>query len=207
MANSNGSGQLDRPAGPARLHLGADPPHARRHPPPDLGPRRRLWAERARMARRRPPWSARSHSRCLSGWSAFWRWEARDERISASAHPLGRVRGLGAAHSGTRDFWRQRITSVAAIPLTIAAVVIVILLLGRNQAAAVQILGSPLVAIIMLLFIVSTRPTTCGSACRRSSRIMSTTKTEAAALMANTFFTIAVGLASAFAILKLSFGV
>ena len=27
--------------------------------------------------------------------------------------PLGRVRNLGAAHSGTGDFWRQRMTGVA----------------------------------------------------------------------------------------------
>ena len=69
--------------------------------------------------------------------------------------PLGRVRGHGAAHSGTGHFWRQRLTAVANIPLTIAVVIIMIMLLGRNQAAAAQILGSPLVAIIMLLFIAS----------------------------------------------------
>ena len=33
--------------------------------------------------------------------------------------------------------------------------VIVVGLLGRNHAAVVQILGSPLVAIVMLLFIIS----------------------------------------------------
>ena len=32
---------VDRPAGAVRLHLGAGPPHARRHPPSDLGHRRR----------------------------------------------------------------------------------------------------------------------------------------------------------------------
>ena len=68
--------------------------------------------------------------------------------------PLARVRGRGTAKSGTEDFWMQRVTSVAGVPLTIMAIVIVIFLLGRNQAAAAQILGSPLVAIIMLLFII-----------------------------------------------------
>ena len=52
-------------------------------------------------------------------------------------------------------FWLQRLTAIANIPLTIAAVVIIIMLLGRNQPAAAQILGSPTVAIIMLLFIAS----------------------------------------------------
>ena len=27
--------------------------------------------------------------------------------------PLARVRSLGASHSGTGDFWRQRLTAVA----------------------------------------------------------------------------------------------
>ena len=33
--------------------------------------------------------------------------------------PLGRVRNLGAAHSGTSDFWRQRLTAVAMVLLMI----------------------------------------------------------------------------------------
>jgi succinate dehydrogenase / fumarate reductase membrane anchor subunit len=69
--------------------------------------------------------------------------------------PLARVRGLGSAKSGTEHFWRQRLTAVANVPLTIGFVFIVVGLLGRNHAAVVQILGSPLVAVIMLLFIVS----------------------------------------------------
>src|SRR6187455_1154386 len=67
--------------------------------------------------------------------------------------PMGRVRGLGSARSGTKHFWQERVTSVAAIPLTIAFFVIVASLLGRNHAAVVQVLGSPLVAILLLLFI------------------------------------------------------
>src|SRR4051795_7907092 len=67
--------------------------------------------------------------------------------------PIARVRGLGSARSGTKHFWQQRVTSVAAIPLTIAFFVIVANVLGRNHAAVVQILGSPLVAILLLLFI------------------------------------------------------
>ena len=69
--------------------------------------------------------------------------------------PLARVRGLGAARSGTGHFWRQRLTAVANVPLTIAFVLIVVALLGRNHAAVLQILGSPLVAVVMLLFIIS----------------------------------------------------
>lgn len=121
--------------------------------------------------------------------------------------PLGRVRGLGSAKSGTGDFWRQRLTAVANIPLTIAGIVIVISLLGRNHAAAAQILGSPLIAITLLLFIFSI--------CTHMRIGMQVViedyvhedKAKLTLVMLNTFYAIAVGLASAFAILKLSFGV
>ena len=33
--------------------------------------------------------------------------------------PLGRVRGLGSAKSGTHHFWIQRVTAIALIPLTL----------------------------------------------------------------------------------------
>ena len=121
--------------------------------------------------------------------------------------PLGRVRGLGAARSGTGHFWRQRLTAVANIPLTIAVVIIIIMLLGRNQAAAAQILGTPLVAIIMLLFIASiTTHMRIGMQVIIEDYVHDET-TKLVLIMANAFFTIAVALASAYGILKLSFGV
>jgi succinate dehydrogenase membrane anchor subunit len=121
--------------------------------------------------------------------------------------PARRVRGLGAARSGTKDFWHQRVTSVAGIPLTIALIIIIIALLGRSHAAVVQILGSPIVAIIMLLFILNTAYHMWIGMQEIILDYLHDDKFKFLSLMANTFFTIAVGLASAFAILKLSFGV
>lgn len=121
--------------------------------------------------------------------------------------PLARVLGRGSAKSGTEDFWHQRLTAVANIPLTIAAVVILIMLLGRNQAAAAQILGSPTVAIIMLLFIASIiAHMKIGMAVIIEDYVHDDTM-KLSLLMANTFFCLAVGLAAAYGILKLSFGV
>ena len=121
--------------------------------------------------------------------------------------PLGRVRGLGAARSGTGHFWRQRLTAVANVPLSIAFVFIVVGLLGRNHAAVVQILGSPLVAVVMLLFILSiTTHMRIGMQVIIEDYVHDETA-KLALLMANTFLTVAVGLASAFAILMLSFKV
>ena len=67
--------------------------------------------------------------------------------------PLGRVRNLGASHSGTSDFWRQRLTAVGMTLLIIPVIVIVLMLIGSNQAGAKLILGSLPVAIILVLFI------------------------------------------------------
>ena len=121
--------------------------------------------------------------------------------------PLGRVRGLGAAKSGTEHFWRQRLTAVANVPLTIAFVLIVVALLGRNHAAVVQILGSPLIAVIMLLFILSvTMHMRIGMQVIIEDYVHDES-TKLILVMANTFFTVAVALASAFAILTLSFKV
>jgi succinate dehydrogenase / fumarate reductase, membrane anchor subunit len=121
--------------------------------------------------------------------------------------PLGRVRGLGSAKSGTEHFWRQRLTAVANVPLSIAFVFIVIGLLGRNHAAVVQILGSPLVAVIMLLFILSiTTHMRIGMQVIIEDYVHDE-RHKLFLLMANTFFAVAVALASAFAILTLSFKV
>jgi succinate dehydrogenase / fumarate reductase membrane anchor subunit len=121
--------------------------------------------------------------------------------------PMRRVRGLGAAHSGTGEFWHQRVTAVAGIPLTIALVIIVIALLGRSHAAVVQILGSPIVAIIMLLFIINMAYHMWIGMQEIVLDYVHDEKLKLPILMANTFFSFAVAFASAFAILKLSFGV
>ena len=121
--------------------------------------------------------------------------------------PMRRVRGLGAAHSGTGHFWDQRVTSVAGIPLTIALVVIITALFGRSHAAVVQILGSPIVAIIMLLFILNTGYHLWIGMQEIILDYVPGDIVKLVSLMANTFFVFAVGLASAYAILKLSFGV
>ena len=120
--------------------------------------------------------------------------------------PLGRVRYLGSAHHGTRVFWHQRLTAVANVPLTLAVIVIIIGLMGRNHAAVVQILGSTLVAITMLLFIISSvYHMWLGMQVIVEDYVHDETW-KLVTLMLNTFFSIAVGFAAVFAILKLSFG-
>ena len=121
--------------------------------------------------------------------------------------PLGRVRSLGASHSGTSDFWRQRVTAVAMVLLIVPVIVVVMMQLGRNQAGAAQILGSPLVAIILLLFIIASAWHMKIGMQVVIEDYVHHEKLKLASIMANNFFSIAVALASIYAILKLSSGV
>jgi succinate dehydrogenase / fumarate reductase membrane anchor subunit len=120
---------------------------------------------------------------------------------------LGRVGHLGSARSGTVHFWRQRLTAVANIPLTIAVVAIVMGLFGRNHAAVAKILGSPLVAIVMMMFIVSVTYHMWLGMQTIIEDYVQNERLKLVALMGNTFFCVAVGLTAAFSILNLSFGV
>ena len=120
--------------------------------------------------------------------------------------PLGRVRHLGSARSGTKHFWRQRLTAVADVPLTIAVVVIIMSLLGRNHAAVVQILGSTFVAITLLLFVVTSAYHMWLGMQVIIEDYVHDEVLKLVTLMANTFFSFAVGATAVFAILKLSFG-
>ena len=179
-----------------------------RHPAFRLGPRLRLQGQRARGAD-----LGRADRRHFADRAGLDR-RLHDRRRTMSAPkspsmrtPLGRVRNLGSSHSGTTDFWRQRLTAVAMTLLIVPVIVVVLMLIGRNQAGAAQILGSLPIAIILLLFIVaSTWHMKIGMQVVIEDYVHNE-KMKLASVMANNFFCIAVALASIYAILKLSSGV
>jgi succinate dehydrogenase / fumarate reductase, membrane anchor subunit len=121
--------------------------------------------------------------------------------------PLARVRSLGSSHSGTSDFWRQRLSAVAMVLLIVPVIVVVLMLIPSNQAGAKQIFSSLPIAIIMLLFIVaSVWHMKIGMQVVIEDYVHNE-KIKLASVTANNFFCIAVALASIYAILKMSSGV
>ena len=120
--------------------------------------------------------------------------------------PLKRVRGLGSAKSGTDHFWKQRLTALANLPLMIIMIGLVMALVGKDAAAAKAVMSHPLAAIPMVLFFVS------GMIHMRIGMqviiedYVHEEGPKVLLLALNTFFSIAVGLAGIFAILKLSLG-
>lgn len=121
--------------------------------------------------------------------------------------PAKGVRGLGSAKSGTGHFWHQRLTAVALVPLVLAFVAIVICAIGKDYEAARAIIGHPLSAIIMLLFIIT------GAIHMRIGMqviiedYVHHEGLKVAVVILNTLFSIAVMVAAVFAVLKISFGV
>ena len=67
--------------------------------------------------------------------------------------PLGRVRGLGSARSGTTHWWRQRLTALALIPLIIWFVIGLVSHVGADHAAVVAWIAAPLNAALLVLLL------------------------------------------------------
>jgi len=67
--------------------------------------------------------------------------------------PLGKVRGLGSAKSGTGHVWAQRMTAIALIPLAIWFMASIVQMTTADYFTVREWLASPVSAILMLLFI------------------------------------------------------
>jgi succinate dehydrogenase / fumarate reductase, membrane anchor subunit len=118
--------------------------------------------------------------------------------------PIGRVRGLGSAKSGTKHWLAQRITAGSNLFLMLWFVLSLALLPDYSHATVLKWLSSPWAAIPLLLLVVSVF---------HHMRLGLTVviedyqhdETRVALLILLNFFVFAVGAAAVFAILKIAF--
>ena len=75
--------------------------------------------------------------------------------MKSAETPLHKVQGMGASHSGTGHFWRERVTAVALIPLSLWFGFVMLGLVGTNEVVALQYLAHPWNAILMAGFVLT----------------------------------------------------
>lgn len=68
---------------------------------------------------------------------------------------LGQAAGFGTARHGVEHWWRQRITAIALVPLTIWLVASALVHAGSDYEALIAWLRHPLVASLMVLILIS----------------------------------------------------
>jgi len=67
--------------------------------------------------------------------------------------PLHKVQGLGASHTGTGHFWRERVTALALAPLSLWFLYVMLGLAGTSEVTALQFLAHPWNALLMGAFV------------------------------------------------------
>ncbi len=122
------------------------------------------------------------------------------------ATPLKRVRGLGAAHRGTETFWRQRLTAIANVPLTIFLILSILTHIGASFDQVHAYLARPLVALAMLALVLSASIHMRIGLKEIIEDYVHGEGWKVAAILAASFFAIGVALACTLAILKISLG-
>lgn len=120
--------------------------------------------------------------------------------------PLGKVRGLGSAKNGTGHWWAQRLTSVAMVPLVVWFIVSIAALAGADHATIVAWVANPFTTVLLALMVIAGFYHLKLGGQVIIEDYIHHEGLKVASLMALTFACSAVGLASIFAILKISFG-
>lgn len=120
--------------------------------------------------------------------------------------PLAKVRGLGSAREGTGHFWKQRVSAVANVPLTLFFVGLIVALNGASYEETRATLANPFVGLLLGLTLFSGL-----YHMRLGMQIIIEDYVHGEGmklvmLMLNTFFTITVGAAALYALIKLALG-
>ena len=68
--------------------------------------------------------------------------------------PLGRALGLGSAKSGVEQWWLERVTAMALIPLTVWFAVSIVVYMGSDYVTLMAWLRTPIATILMVLLLI-----------------------------------------------------
>ena len=69
--------------------------------------------------------------------------------------PSARAIGLGSAKEGVRDWWAERVSATALVPLSLWFAAAIIAHSGSDYAAFIAWMGSPLAATLMILLLIA----------------------------------------------------
>lgn len=119
--------------------------------------------------------------------------------------PLGQVRGLGSAKNGTHHWWAQRVTAIALVPLTLWVVFALASNIAAGHADMTAWLAQPVNAILMLLTIAATFHHLHLGMQVVIEDYVHAEGVKIALLLAVKLGSVALGVAAAFAVLKVAF--
>ncbi len=119
---------------------------------------------------------------------------------------LSEARGLGTAKEGTHHWWVQRVTSIALIPLTIWFAFALASVARQSHEAVVAWLATPVNAVLMLLFIVATFHHLHLGIQTIMEDYLHKEPVKIAGILGVKLASAALGVAAAFAVLKIAFG-
>lgn len=120
--------------------------------------------------------------------------------------PLSNVKGLGTANEGSEHFWRQRVTGLANLFLSLFLVYAAFHLVGQDLAGVKAFFKNPLHLVLAASFIISaTYHMRLGMQVVIEDYVHNE-GSKIGLLILNTFFTAFVALAGVYSLLKLSFG-
>lgn len=120
--------------------------------------------------------------------------------------PLSNVKGLGTANEGSEHFWRQRVTGLANLILSLFLVYAAFHLVGQDLPAVKAFFQNPLHLVLAASFIISaTYHMRLGMQVVIEDYVHNE-GSKIGLLILNTFFTAFVALAGVYSLLKLSFG-
>ncbi|MCK5040877.1 MAG: succinate dehydrogenase, hydrophobic membrane anchor protein [Sphingomonadales bacterium] len=119
---------------------------------------------------------------------------------------LGKVRGLGSAKGGTSHWWAQRVTAIGLVPLTVWFIVSLAALTGADHPTMVAWISNPFVTVLLSLFIISGFYHLKLGGQVIIEDYVHQDGVKLVSLLLLKFATLAVGLASFVALLKISFG-